>query len=106
SYFRSNASHFVLLPVSFTLIANPERGKDLMPKKIKVAILDDHQSIIDGYLYRLKESPKIEVTGTLSFGSELEPWLAEHPADVMVLDVNVPAAPDNPNPYPILHVIP
>lgn len=77
-----------------------------MPKKIKVAILDDHQSIIDGYLYRLKESPKIEVTGTLSFGSELEPWLAEHPADVILLDVNVPDAPSNPNPYPILHVIP
>lgn len=77
-----------------------------MPKKIKVAILDDHQSIIDGYLYRLKESPKIEVVGTLSLGSELEPWLAEHPADVVLLDVNVPAAPGNPNPYPILHVIP
>src|SRR5689334_10653392 len=77
-----------------------------MPKKIKVAILDDHQSIIDGYLYRLREAPKIEVSGTLAFGSELEPWLAEHPADVMLLDVNVPAAPGNSNPYPILHVIP
>lgn len=77
-----------------------------MPKKIKVAILDDHQSIIDGYMYRLKESSKIEVTGTLSFGSELELWLGEHPADVILLDVNVPAAPGNPNPYPILHVIP
>ncbi len=77
-----------------------------MSPKIRVAILEDHQSTIDGYLYRLKEVPQIEVVGTVMFGIELEPLLAEHPADVVLLDVNVPTAPDNPNPYPILHLIP
>jgi len=74
--------------------------------KIRVAILEDHQSTIDGYLYRLKDLSQFEVVGTATFGVELEPLLAEHPADIVLLDVNVPTAPDNPNPYPILHVIP
>ncbi len=77
-----------------------------MATKIKVAILDDHQSIVDGYLSRLKESPQIEVVGVAYYGSELEPLLAEHPADVLMLDVNVHTSPENSNPYPILHVIP
>jgi len=77
-----------------------------MPSKICVAILDDHQSIVDGYLYRLKDLPHIEVVGMAAFGVELELLLAEHPTDVLLLDVNVPTAPDNPNPFPILHVIP
>ncbi len=67
-------------------------------KKIRVAILDDNQSIIDGYLYRLNPAPEIEVVGVAYFGVELESLLAEHPADVVLLDVYVPVAPDNPNP--------
>ncbi|HEY4691564.1 MAG TPA: response regulator transcription factor [Anaerolineae bacterium] len=77
-----------------------------MSSKIRVAILEDHQSTIDGYLYRLKDHSQLEVVGAAAFGSELDPLLAEHPADVVILDVNVPTAPDNSNPYPILHVIP
>jgi DNA-binding NarL/FixJ family response regulator len=74
--------------------------------KIRVAILDDHQSIVDGYSYRLAGNPLVEISGTLSFGCELEAFLEKVPADVLILDVNVPTAPDNPNPYPILHLIP
>jgi len=77
-----------------------------MPQKIRVAILDDHQSIVDGYLYRLSGIPQIEVVATLAYGEELEPALTRHPTDVLLLDINVPTAPDNPNPYPILHAIP
>ncbi len=75
------------------------------PPKVRVAILDDHQSIIDGYLYRLSQTPQIEVVGTASYGNDLEPLLAAHLVDVLFLDINVPTAPGNPNPYPILHVI-
>lgn len=74
--------------------------------KIRVAILEDHQSIVDGYRYRLIDVPDIEIVGTAGYGDELEPLLAAHPADIAILDVNVPTAPSNPNPYPILHVIP
>ncbi|MEK7784838.1 MAG: response regulator transcription factor [Chloroflexota bacterium] len=77
-----------------------------MLTKVRVAILDDHQTILDGYIARLKETPQVEVVGTAYFGSELESLLAEHEVDVLLLDVNVPTSPNNSNPYPILHTIP
>ena len=77
-----------------------------MSKKIRVAILEDHQSVIDGYLFRLGQTPEIEVVATAAFGEDLKPMLADHPADVLILDVGVRTAPDNPNPYPILEMIP
>lgn len=72
---------------------------------IRVAILDDHQSIVDGYCYRLSAHPEIKIVGTLVFGSDMEPFLAHNPAEVLILDVNVPTSADNPNPYPILHLM-
>ena len=77
-----------------------------MSKKIRVMILDDHQNIVDGYVFRLNQFPQIEVVKTLFFGDDLEPALAKQPVDVLLLDVSVPAGPDNPNPYPILSIIP
>jgi len=77
-----------------------------MKKKIGVTILEDHQSIIDGYLYRLSGHAKIEVVSTITYGEELEPELAKCRTDVLLLDINVPTAPNNLNPYPILFVIP
>jgi DNA-binding NarL/FixJ family response regulator len=68
--------------------------------------MDDHQSIVDGYLYRLSQVPEIEVVNTLSYGDELEPALKKQPVDVLILDVHVPVSPNNPNPYPILYTIP
>src|ERR671936_661275 len=75
-------------------------------EKVRVAILDDHQSIIDGYIYRLSGNPEIEVVATANFGEELESVLAKHPADVLLLDLSVRTAPDNPTPFPILHFVP
>lgn len=77
-----------------------------MNKKIHVAILDDHLSIVDGYIYRLKKDPQIKVTATMSYGEELEPTLMKNPADVLLLDITVPTSKENRNPYPILHAIP
>ena len=78
-----------------------------MQRKVRVAILDDHQSIVDGYLYRLRDNPRIEVVASLSYGEDLEPLLARRPTpDVLILDVSVPTSQDNSNPYPILHIIP
>ena len=50
-----------------------------MSQKIKVAILEDHQSITDGYLYRLDESKDIQVVGAAAFGEDLDPMLAGQP---------------------------
>lgn len=77
-----------------------------MGRKIRVAILDDHQSIIDGYLYRFNSAPDIEVVGTANYGEDLTPLLTAHPADVLLLDISVPTSADNRNPYPVLHLIP
>lgn len=78
-----------------------------MTSKINVVIADDHQGIIDGYLYRLSGEADIQVVGTAFYGQEVEPLLAKHPqTNVLILDVGLPTAPDNPNPYPILHLIP
>lgn len=75
-------------------------------KKIRVAILDDHQGALDGYAYRLAPHGNIEVVATAQFGNLLEPMLAEHVVDVLLLDVGVPSAEDDPNPYPLLYLLP
>jgi DNA-binding NarL/FixJ family response regulator len=75
-------------------------------EKVRVAILDDHQSIIDGYIYRLSSTPEIEVVATANFGEELESVLNKQPADVLLLDLSVRTSPHNPNPFPILYLVP
>lgn len=75
-------------------------------RSIRVAILDDHQGIIDGYRFRLKDTSDIQYVGAAMYGEDLEPLLVENPVDVLLLDVQVPTSLQNPNPYPILHVIP
>jgi DNA-binding NarL/FixJ family response regulator len=77
-----------------------------MPAQIHVAILDDHQSIIDGFRYRLSMNPRIEIVGTALFGEELEPMLAANAVDVLLLDISVPNSPLDQNPYPVMHIIP
>jgi two-component system nitrate/nitrite response regulator NarL len=75
-------------------------------EKVRVAILDDHQSIIDGYIYRLNDTPGVEVVATATYGEDLEPMLEKHPVDVLLLDLSVRTSEENPNPFPILYVIP
>src|SRR5664280_1334746 len=77
-----------------------------MLTKIRVAILDDHQSIIDGFTYRLSMDPEIQIVSTALFGEELEPMIASNPVDVLILDVSVPNSQEDHNPYPVLHTIP
>lgn len=77
-----------------------------MSEMIRVTILDDHQSIVDGYLFRLGNSRRVQVVATIGYGDELGPTLEKHPTDVLLLDVGVPISAANSNPYPILHVIP
>ncbi|MGB8213110.1 MAG: response regulator transcription factor [Anaerolineales bacterium] len=77
-----------------------------MVSQIRVAILDDHQSIIDGYTYRLCMDPEIQIVSTALYGEDLEPMLADNQLDVLLLDLSVPNSPVDHNPFPILHVIP
>ncbi len=77
-----------------------------MENKIRVRILDDHQSIVDGYRFRLSKFPQIEITDTLEYGEDLEGALRKQVPDVLILDVNANVSAENSNNYPIFHVIP
>lgn len=78
-----------------------------MNERIRVVILEDYQSTIDGYLYRLGNQNDIEIVATIGFGEDLEPILAAHtPVHVLILDINVPTSAENRRPYPILYLLP
>jgi two-component system, NarL family, nitrate/nitrite response regulator NarL len=74
--------------------------------KIRIAILDDHQGILDGYSYRLQNATDIEIVATITYGEVLENILAANAVDLLILDVQVPISPSNHNPFPILYQIP
>jgi len=73
---------------------------------IRVAILDDHQSIIDGYLHRLSQNPRIIIVDYACCGQDLYEMLDKHPIDVLQLDINVPTEPEQDDCYPVLAQIP
>lgn len=73
---------------------------------IQVAVLEHHQSVLNGYRFRLKKAADIEIVAALHYGEEVEPLVTENPVDMLILAVRVPTAPDNKTPYPILHLIP
>jgi DNA-binding NarL/FixJ family response regulator len=78
----------------------------LPTKRIHVAILDDHQSIIDGYTYRLNSTPGIELVATALFGEELYAMLRRHAVDVLLIDLSVQTSAHDNTPYPVLRTIP
>jgi len=75
-------------------------------KKIQVAILEDHQSIIDGYVFRLSQKPEIVIVDYINYGEGLVQMLDKHQIDLLILDVHVPTSSENRNPYPIIYTIP
>ncbi|MFH1524649.1 MAG: response regulator transcription factor [Chloroflexota bacterium] len=77
-----------------------------VPPQIRVAILDDHQSIIDGYVYRLSMAPEIQIVATAVYGEDLDPMMANHAVDVLLLDISIPFSSDDNSPFPVLNVIP
>lgn len=76
------------------------------PSKVRVAILDDHQSIIDGYTYRLNNTPGVELVATALYGNELHAMLRDHIVEVLIIDLSVQTSPRDQSPYPVLRVIP
>ncbi len=54
---------------------------------IRVAILDDHQSIIDGYVFRPSQVPGIEVVATANYANGFEDLLGQYEIDVLILDI-------------------
>lgn len=73
---------------------------------VRVAILEDLAVVVDGYRYRLTQVPGIEIAFAAPDGHSFEAQLAATPADVVLMDIGVPTAPDNDNRYPIPAALP
>ncbi len=73
----------------------------------RVAILEDHPAIADGYRFYLQNEPEIQLVATVEVGEDLPIILAEQdPIHVLILDVGVPTSHTNSSPYPILFLMP
>lgn len=59
-------------------------------EKIRIAITDDHQIIIDGLISLLKQHPSIEIVITANDGSTMLNLLQQHTVDILLTDVMMP----------------
>ena len=57
---------------------------------IKILITDDHQLVIDGLKLMLAEAEDMTCIGSADNGKTALEMLAVHPADVLLLDINMP----------------
>lgn len=76
-----------------------------MPDKIRLMILECHQSVIDGYVFRLSNVPDIEIVATINYGDQLLPALAAHPTNLLILDFNISVSEIEPHSFPIFPLI-
>jgi DNA-binding NarL/FixJ family response regulator len=77
-----------------------------MKDVVKVGILEDHIATATGYKALLEANRSLQICWSGQYYSDVEPNLKEHKTDVLILDVGVDNSPTDPNPFPILHVIP
>ncbi|MBX3003244.1 MAG: response regulator transcription factor [Anaerolineales bacterium] len=75
-------------------------------RTVRVAVLEDHLSTVDGYAYRFQDHPHVELVASASRGDQLFAMLAEHPIDVLILDASVPMTDSLQAPYPLFSDIP
>lgn len=61
-----------------------------MADRLKLIIADDHILFIDGLKLMLQRDPSLEVVGTATGGKELMSLLISQPADVVLMDINMP----------------
>jgi DNA-binding NarL/FixJ family response regulator len=72
---------------------------------INVAILETHQSSIDGYIYRLNMVPELTVSSTFMFAEDLVNDITKTPMDLLITGIDVHVSNKNRNPFPILYFI-
>jgi len=78
-----------------------------MSHSTKIAIIEDHQGIIDGYKFRLQNAEDIEIVDIAMNGEELDALLAvRQEIDILIMDINVPVSSQNNNYFPILQLVP
>ena len=57
---------------------------------IKVYIVDDHQMVVTGLISMLESEPEIEGIGFALNAEDALIFLAENPADIVLVDINLP----------------
>lgn len=62
----------------------------MKPGKIRIAIADDHQIVIDGLSSVLSKYNELEIVATANEGEKMLALLRDHPADVLLTDVMMP----------------
>jgi DNA-binding NarL/FixJ family response regulator len=74
-------------------------GKDM--EILHTAILENYQSIIDGYHYRFDQDPAIKITAEARYGEQLEEMLINNPVDILLIEPFVPVSKTNRNYFPV-----
>lgn len=59
-------------------------------KKIKIVLVEDHESVRKGYRQVLEEEPNIKVVGEASNGKEMFELLPSISPDIIILDIEMP----------------
>lgn len=59
-------------------------------QKIRLAIADDHQIVIDGLMAIMKNYPSLEVTVTANSGTQMLQLLEQHSIDILLTDIMMP----------------
>jgi DNA-binding NarL/FixJ family response regulator len=62
----------------------------MKPKKIRIAIVDDHQIVIDGIVALLKEHESIELVASDTSAANMLKRLNNLPIDVLITDIMMP----------------
>lgn len=57
---------------------------------IKVCIADDHQLMLDGLSFIIKNMKGMQLVATAVSGQEVLDYVRDHPVDVLLLDINMP----------------
>jgi DNA-binding NarL/FixJ family response regulator len=76
-----------------------------MQRSIRVAILENHQSTIDGYTYRLSMVPEIEIVAAFLCEADLAAQFNDLKVDVFISGIDLPVSAKNRNPFSILKLI-
>jgi two-component system, NarL family, nitrate/nitrite response regulator NarL len=61
-----------------------------MPDFLKIAIVDDHQIVIDGLILLLHDDPRFRIVGTANSGGAMLELLETQPVDMLLTDVMMP----------------
>lgn len=77
-----------------------------MPETCRIALLEDYPALAEAYTRRLVALPHVALEGTVAYGQALEALLGQRRLDVLLADISVPTAPDDPSTFPLLHHIP